>query len=132
MKRYPLADIEAGIPSEAAAPAQRFSLPDVITKDRHKAMYLTLRKLKRMGLGLEAAVAAVHIENKNRCQPPLDWSELDGYVRRVWNQPDPPAKDVKRDETVTNRKPKSKASNLNLAFVMSTCLASADYQCNIH
>ena len=91
MTRYRLEQIEAVIPSETAAPQQRFTTPERIASgDRHGTLYRMLRSQKARGFSLDAALAACHVENHTKCDEPIEPAKLDDYLRRVWNQEDSP------------------------------------------
>jgi hypothetical protein len=103
--RYDIADIEriAGQSSDDNANDDRspFQMPDTLpTGDRHGVLFQLLRSLKAKGLSLDAAVAACHIENEAKGNPPLDRAKLDTYLRRSWHIKDqasfeaPPAYDA--------------------------------------
>jgi hypothetical protein len=68
-----------------------FRMPEAIIKnDRHETLRLLMRSLQAHGVGLEGALAACHIENNAKGQPPLDRKELDSYLRRASQYADAP------------------------------------------
>jgi hypothetical protein len=84
-------EIGAVVPPEAenGGASKPFLLPEKITKgDRHDLIRTLLRSQKARGLSFNAAVAACEIENRDRCDPPLEKKELE--YQRWWNQPDQP------------------------------------------
>ena len=101
MRRYTVEEIEAWLneedrkrgitPETEAAEATGFTVgEDIAAGDRHEKMFKLLRSQKARAMSLEAAVAGCHIENKEKCKPPIDFKELDDYLRRVWHQGDSP------------------------------------------
>ena len=98
--RYKLEDILAsvGVTSDTSAPdvfakerTEPFTLRETIRSgDRHEMLYKLLRSQKARGISLDGALATCHAENKGKCTPPVEFNELDKYLRRVWEQPDSP------------------------------------------
>src|SRR5688500_9068092 len=88
---HDLEEFGAIVPPEPDAAEQQksFQLPDKIKKgERGDTIRKLLRSQKARGLSFEAAVATCEIENRNRCEPPLEPSALE--YQRWWNQPDDP------------------------------------------
>jgi len=94
MTRYTLEQMEAVLPVEqpsAKVNSEHFAMPETIRSgDRHELLYKLLRSQKARGISVEAALAACHAENNAKCNPPIEFFELDTYLRRVWEQPDSP------------------------------------------
>jgi putative DNA primase/helicase len=87
--------IGAVVPPEDATTSKPFRLPERIKRgDRHESIRTLLRSQQARGISFKAATAACDIENRDRCDPPLDAAELE--YRRWWNQPDQPGFDDKR------------------------------------
>ena len=77
-----------------------FAVPDTIPKgDRHTILYTFLRSQKARHVPLEVALAGCHALNTQHCEPPITQTELDNYLRRVWNQDDSPEFGKKGDKT---------------------------------
>jgi len=98
--RYKLEDLLAsagvsidtsGTESLAREGSKPFKVPETIRDgDRHEMLYKLLRSQKARNISMEAALATCYAENKAKCNPPIEFNELDKYLRRVWEQPDSP------------------------------------------
>ena len=83
-------DLDPMIPDEGAV-RSRFQLPERIKSgDRHVTLFKLLRSQKARGMSCDAAVAACQIENEQRCDPSIDRTELNAYLKRAWDEPDQP------------------------------------------
>ena len=107
MKRYTIEELEACLVAEEkrlgitdwwvpgsnadGSKSEGFKVDEnVKSGDRHDMLFKLLRSQKARNIGIEAAVATCHIENKEKCKPPIEFKELDEYLRRVWHQGDSP------------------------------------------
>lgn len=78
-------------PTGSEPRGEGFKIPEQIRSgDRHELLYKFLRSQKARGASLEAALAGCHAENRVKCDPPIEFGELDRYLRRVWEQGDSP------------------------------------------
>ena len=62
--------------------------PKVFAGERHDMLWRLLRSIQARGVDVNIALAACHAENHARCQPPVDPTALDAYLRRVAKRPD--------------------------------------------
>ena len=89
--RYTVAEIQAVLGIEPTATPDKFELPTAIKRgDRHGILFKLLRSQKARGVSYEAAAATCVIENRVKCQPPLDEAELNAWMLRAWNNADSP------------------------------------------
>lgn len=97
---YTFEEIEAALPAVASgtdeppAPGDEdapiFQMPDTIKQgERHATLFRLLRSQKARKVSLPAALAACHAENE-QSPTPINRDELDGYLRRAWQQADQP------------------------------------------
>jgi hypothetical protein len=78
-------------PVAAPAPVAGFTVPDEIPEGkRHDTLWRMARSLRRKGLGQEAIVAAVRVENAQKCRPPLPEPEVTDLLGDAWVAPDDP------------------------------------------
>ena len=61
-------------------------MPSEILKDRNNTLFASARRLRDSGLGPDAALAALQIENGARCKAPLDESEVAGIVKSAFSR----------------------------------------------
>jgi len=87
---YDRAQFDAVIPLQADAPVSKpLHLPEKITKgDRHDLIFGLLRSQKARNISFAAATATCDIENKSKCDPPLEAKELE--YQRWWDREDRP------------------------------------------
>jgi hypothetical protein len=99
-RRYTLADVCKHIPAVAPERPWRggvaslrpgdsisgaFRLQDIITPgDRHATMFALSRSQQARGLSFEAAYAACSVENRDRCEAPIEEAELKRFLQRSW------------------------------------------------
>jgi hypothetical protein len=67
-----------------------YKIPPLIAsgEGRHHQMFLLMRALAARGVPLDGALKICRAENKSRCRPPLDATELDEYLTRMHNHRD--------------------------------------------
>jgi hypothetical protein len=92
-RRYNLSELEEWLPALAApAPGAGFhTAAEPITEGgRHLYLFRAARSLKSKGFSPDAALAALRIENPQRCLPPLPDAEVDRQVASAFAQADRP------------------------------------------
>ena len=74
------------------SPSSRgYEYPDKTVKgERHTEIYKLLRSQKARNVPLDVALAGCHVMNEKHCEPPIERKELDGYLRRVWEEENSP------------------------------------------
>ena len=66
-----------------------FTIPQQIQDgSRDTTLYRMARSLKAKGLDCESIRAALHVENRKKCVPPLPDVHVDQIVENAWTQPD--------------------------------------------
>jgi Primase C terminal 1 (PriCT-1) len=92
-RRYLLEDLAQYLPPEPAEAARgRFRVPQgkVQAGGRNLLLFRLARSMKARGMSYEAALAAIQIENVQRCDPPHDPAEVERAVLSAFSQPDRP------------------------------------------
>jgi predicted P-loop ATPase len=90
-RTYTQAEIEQVVGELPAEPESSgaFAVPEEVPQgERHQTMFKLVRSQKARGISLEAALACCHEENRRKNNPPIDEVELEGYLRRSWEQAD--------------------------------------------
>lgn len=93
-RRYLPSNFDAVLPPESADPLDNGAGvhgPGTIADgQRNVTLFKIARSLKAKGLSRAAIEGALHAENQERCQPPLDDREMSQIVESAWRQPDRP------------------------------------------
>ena len=93
---YALTDIqkawgEPKTPEASKSESSTFTVPKTIPQgDRHTLLYRFLRSQKARDVPLDVALVGCHALNEEKCEPPIARAELEGYLRRVWEQANTP------------------------------------------
>jgi hypothetical protein len=78
-----------GTLAQSASPAKPAVPADTILEgQRNETLYRQARSLRQRGLTAGAIAAALLVENRERCQPPLPDREVQTIARHAWTQAD--------------------------------------------